>query len=137
MLLIGEPKSEALRTEHHSGNVVVTWTKSGVMNTKCMLEVVLPTIRKKCDERGIGKLHLIMDSCRSHTPKSVIEECYRLGLYTTIVPGGMTSYVQWVDVYFAAKYRSIHADIYKPYERKKRRTPKLSDSFSLKLSLNP
>lgn len=64
---------------------------------------------------GVERGALIMDACRSHTSPAVVADAWGKGMPVILIPGGCTSWVQYVDTHFAAAYRSPHFKEYQPF----------------------
>lgn len=73
---------------------------------------LLSLLRQKLTQHGIGACLALFDSARSHTSPVVIESFWANKMPAGIVPAGMTSFLQWIDVCLAAKYRVLHKDAY-------------------------
>ena len=74
---------------------------------------VVPIIRKELDRRKIKVCLSILDSAKSHTTATVISAFWANKMPAAVIPAGMTAFIQWVDVYFAAAYRRAHENLYR------------------------
>ena len=106
VILIGEPKTSAVLDEKHDDRVVVTWTKCGVVSAKWMTSFFAPRIRGWIHDLGVEPKNclVVFDSCRSHL--GMFRTSLEAASFTcAVVPPGTTSFLQLIDVFFAAGFK--------------------------------
>lgn len=112
LLFKGQPSQRRILEETYARGVDVVWTPKGVITSSAMRDKVIPLIRKACTEAGVEKCLFILDSASSHISPAVVQACFAANLPLAVVPGGCTSWLQWVDTHFAAQYRTKHKEVF-------------------------
>eukprot|EP00743_Colponemidia_sp_Colp-15_P012723 GILK01014571.1.p1 GENE.GILK01014571.1~~GILK01014571.1.p1 ORF type:complete len:390 (+),score=27.85 GILK01014571.1:818-1987(+) len=115
LLFAGQPQQSRVTQECYYQGVTVAWSKCGVMTQEVMFNVIAPLIKRACNREEIGTCITILDSAKSHVTPAVLDKLYSQRTPACVIPAGMTSWVQWVDVFFAAKYRAAHDRQYAPF----------------------
>jgi DDE superfamily endonuclease len=87
------------RGEKIPPGVVVWFQSNGWMDTNLMIKYIdyLNDLRVKNEIRGDSSM-LVYDSFRGHLEKSVKQKFYESGIHLAVIPGGLTSVCQPLDV---------------------------------------
>eukprot|EP00744_Colponema_vietnamica_P002742 GILI01004266.1.p1 GENE.GILI01004266.1~~GILI01004266.1.p1 ORF type:complete len:815 (+),score=74.04 GILI01004266.1:233-2677(+) len=120
LIFIGEPVQDRVTSEKYFPGVDVVWSKCGVMTSHLMKTQIIPKIRKKLTERGVDSCLMVLDSAKSHTSEEIVENFWAERMPVAVVPSGMTSFLQWIDVHFAKDYRVHHTTRYEKFEGMKK-----------------
>ena len=112
LLLKGEPKSENLQNEKYCKGIRVAWTKKGVITSTAMADVVIPHTKAIANGR---RALCIMDAASSHNTAAMVNSFAAHDIHCSVIPAGLTSWMQWVDTHGAARYRSLHFEQYRPF----------------------
>ena len=108
VILKGDPVQKRVLDERYADGAVVVWSKCGVVSGKIMKETVLPHLRRQANALELDRVLLVMDSASAHLTQEVTTKAWSMSLPVAIVPGGCTSYMQWIDTHFAGKFKHHH-----------------------------
>ena len=92
-------------------NLLVTSNKTGVINSVYMRDTFIPHLVAQL-RRVPGQALIILDSASAHISKTVLAAFRAAGLKYAIIPGGLTMFIQAIDVALAALYRTEHHRLY-------------------------
>lgn len=115
VLLKGIPVQAKILAERYDADTEVYWTPKGVINGETMLKMmksITEEVNSKIDRAVTpGKVGIvILDSARAHLTEAVRTYLATQNVDVVTIPGGCTSIVQWVDVFFAALYKRHHQE---------------------------
>src|SRR5688572_26518110 len=87
------------RGEKIPSEVVVWFQSNGWMDTNLMIKYIdyFNDLRVKNEIRGDSSM-LVYDSFRGHLEKSVKEKFHESGIHLAVIPGGLTSVCQPLDI---------------------------------------
>ncbi|KAJ9459291.1 hypothetical protein DIPPA_29905 [Diplonema papillatum] len=119
LMLKGQPRRDSIKQEKYDTRVKVIWTPKGVVNSETMVNHVVPHVKKWCEKAGCATTLVILDCATSHLTSASLTSFFSSRLPVAVIPAGMTSWLQWVDVFFAASYRSRHAKAFEEHSEKK------------------
>ena len=95
---------------------LVLGSETGVMTSEMMCKRVVPHIAANLG--GFERKLVIFDSARSHITEAVLDAFKARGMVPCVIPGGMTQFLQFVDVFWAARYRHYRLISYTEDESK-------------------
>ena len=73
----------------------------------------------------LGEAKIVMDSASAHIFAPVLAAFRTAGFSCAVIPGGLTSFIQAIDVFLAVLYRTCHHQLYMQMaEQKKRSGPR-------------
>ena len=84
--------------------MLVATTVSGVITGEYMKEHFIPDLKSQLQTLG-GKALIITDSASAHISPTVLKAFQLAGVHYAVIPGGLTMFVQSIDVSLASKYR--------------------------------
>ena len=108
VLLKGCPSQERIVNECYDKRVRVVWTPKGVVNSRFFFDTYVAFLSKELKLDGAHLGLCVMDSCRSHLTPAVQNHFRAHFIHTATIGGGGTSWLQWVDVFFAGAYKGHH-----------------------------
>lgn len=85
-------------------NLLVSTTPTGVINSDYMKDHFIPNLQAQLQALG-GKALVIMDSASAHISAPVLKAFHKGGCHCAVIPGGLTMFVQSIDVALASRYR--------------------------------
>lgn len=97
----------------------VLWTTHGVMNATTMKKVA-KHIKDHMTLHGVKRPLLILDSAKCHTTAAVVNFLWSMEIAVAVIPPHMTSWLQYVDTYLAARFRQQRRVTYLPFFGKKK-----------------
>ena len=114
LLLKGSPKRESILNEVYDGRVAVCWTECGVITGKFMLKYAKHIAHELQNHNGGAEATaaVILDSARAHYSATVVKAFHAASLIPVRIPGGCTSWIQFVDTDLAFVYRTKHLGLY-------------------------
>lgn len=104
-------KLNSQKTIANPNHLQVVGLPTGVINADYMQAHFIPDLQAQLQALG-GKILVVMDSASSHISKTVINSFHKAGCYCAVIPGGLTMFVQSIDVALASKYREEHHRLY-------------------------
>mmetsp|Transcript_24623 Transcript_24623/g.44679 ORF Transcript_24623/g.44679 Transcript_24623/m.44679 type:complete len:99 (-) Transcript_24623:311-607(-) len=92
--------------EKYDNRVMVGWTAKGVINNDFMIQKYVPNLSGGVGSDALGMV--VMDSASAHCTEIVKNKFESSDLLPTVIPGGITSRVHFVDTDYAPTHRSLH-----------------------------
>ena len=83
--------------------VIVRFSKNGWMNTELTIDYL---------HSVVGRLSLVWDAYKCHICDAVQDECKRMHLDSSIIPGGLTKYIQAADVVWNGPFKAHMRNCY-------------------------
>ena len=104
-------KLHSPKVPSNPNNLLVTSNPTGVINSVYMRDAFIPYLVKQLQKLDGGAL-VVLDSATAHISPAVLNAFCRAGLPYAIIPGGLTMFIQAIDVAQVAVYREEHHALY-------------------------
>ncbi len=101
-----DPEGEAA---HYDPRCKVTFTESGNVDSRWMIEVYIPHLNAHWKSNGRPRL-LILDHARAHYTAPVMAAFHAAGITLVMIPKGRTCFLQLCDTHLFATLRNYHKD---------------------------
>lgn len=88
--------------------VIVRFSKNGWMNTELTIDYLHSVIGRL----SFSKRLLIWDAYKCHICDAVQDECKRMHLDSSVIPGGLTKYIQTADVVWNGPFKAGMRECY-------------------------
>ena len=104
-MILWKAKGVIMQKESFDPRTGRAFTPKGVANTEFFLSAYVPYLKKQLFEETAHPSLLISDSCRSYVTQQVLDSFLKSAhCYPAVFPAGCTSWIQWIDVYYASHY---------------------------------
>ena len=91
--------------------LLVVSNATGVINSVFMRDKFLPYLVAQL-QKVPGEARIVMDSASAHISAPVLAAFRAAGLSCAVIPGGLTFFIQAVDVFLTFLYRTCHHQLY-------------------------
>lgn len=108
-------KQNRLKFVSNPNNLLVTGSPTGMITSDYMKDHFIPNLLRQLQVIG-GKTLVVMDSASAHLSPSVLRAFRTGGCHCAVIPGGLTMFIQAIDISFAAKYRGRQDVSHHPME---------------------
>ena len=89
------------------------FTPKGVVNKDFFLQDFIPFLKRELDINEAGHTLIYLDSFRSHITSDVLDAFATVAnCYCAILPPATTSWIQWIDVFYASSYKREQVNIW-------------------------
>ena len=86
------------------------WTAKGIINSDFMCQKYAPHLRGAVGSDALGMV--VIDSASAHCTELVNNKFESSDLLPAVIPGGFTSWLQFIDTDYASTHRSLHSRYY-------------------------
>ena len=98
---------------HAHMSTLIRHNRSGVIDTTFFVQHFIPFLRGALSSFVPAQVLVVFDSARGHISAVSLRALHAVGWKICVIPGGMTQFLQAVDVWYASQFRRRYHELYR------------------------